>query len=114
MPKTLPGFLLMAGTLMIIFSLFKGNIELKGFKIQNMDAFGRNTLRIMGIIFIGISAYIYYNYMYPPSGIPSNGLPEMEPSQSNWTPPHPNGGYSPPRGDPARDLPALDVAPPND
>lgn len=114
MPKTLPGFLLMAGTLMLIFSLLKGNIEFKGFKIQSIDVYGRNILRIMGIIFICISAYIYYNYMYPPSGIPGDRLPKMEPGQSNWTPPDPDGGGSAPRGSRTRDLPALDVAPPKD
>lgn len=96
MPKTLPGFLLMAGTLMVVFSLLKGNIELKEFKIPSMDAFGRNILRIIGIIFLCISAYIYYNYMYRPSGIPGDGLPLME-----LAPPHPN------EGGPRRELPPL-------
>ena len=63
MPTTLPGFLLVAGTLMFVLSLFDKPIEVKEFKLPTMNSRSRMALRVIGCIFLILSAYIYYPYV---------------------------------------------------
>ncbi len=63
MPTTLPGFLLVAGTLMVVLSLFDRPVEIKEFKLPTSNSSSRMALRVIGCMFLILSAYIYYPYV---------------------------------------------------
>lgn len=59
MPKTLPGFLMVAGLLMFVGSLFIGKLKYKGIELPALPKGARITIRILGIIFMIASALLY-------------------------------------------------------
>jgi len=65
MPDTLPGFLLLSGLLMFLFSLFKGSIKYKDINIPSASTTTRLLIGGLGIIFMCLSGAIYINYMQP-------------------------------------------------
>jgi hypothetical protein len=63
MPTTLPGWLLLLGTILIVASVVKGRIAVKEVEVQEIDSRGRNVLMVLGALFIITSGLIYYKYM---------------------------------------------------
>jgi hypothetical protein len=62
MPKTLPGFLLLAGTLLLLLGLFSKPLKVKEITIPNLGKSGRIIVAILGVAFLGISAFLYYEW----------------------------------------------------
>jgi hypothetical protein len=59
MPTTVPGFLLMAGTAMILLSCVGGGLEIKELKLPELSRLSRSLIAVLGIIFLGASALLY-------------------------------------------------------
>lgn len=60
MPNTLPGFLIAAGLVLFVFSLFDGAITIKGASLPSLNRKGRITLMVFGPILMLIGGGIYY------------------------------------------------------
>lgn len=61
MPSTLPGFLVFAGLLMFLASLFTGPLKFRGVEIESLRSEARKTLKILGIAFM-LSGFIMYGF----------------------------------------------------
>lgn len=62
MPETMPGFLLIAGTVLFVLSFFKGPLKIMQIEIPGLSRSGQITLRVLGIIFLIIAGYYYYQH----------------------------------------------------
>ena len=90
MPDTLPGFLLLSGLLMFLFSLFKGSIKYKDINIPSASTTTRVIIGALGIIFMCLSGAIYINYMQPSYMQPSQYYPIDELPQFQMIDPDPD------------------------
>jgi hypothetical protein len=59
MPDTLPGFLMLAGLLLFVVSLYTKPIEVKETKLPTLNYKARRTVRYLGIAFMLSSAGLY-------------------------------------------------------
>ena len=59
MPDTLPGFLIVAGLVLFVFSLFEGAFTIKGANLPSLNKKGRYTLMLLGPILMIIGGYVY-------------------------------------------------------
>jgi hypothetical protein len=55
MPTPLPGFLLVAGTLLIVLSFMRGSFQVEKVKIPSFDESGRAIVRVIGVIFCALA-----------------------------------------------------------
>jgi hypothetical protein len=62
MPKTLPGFLLLAGLVLVVVSCVRGRIEVAKVKVEPLDGQARWIFRLLGIIMMLLSAWLYITY----------------------------------------------------
>jgi hypothetical protein len=60
MPTTAPGFLLVAGTVMIVMGLIGSGIEVKELKLPSLSRFSRISIAVLGLIFLATSAILYW------------------------------------------------------
>lgn len=64
MPKTMPGFLLLAGVIMFVLSLIGGRIKAKDVSIPFIGNRSRWVLGSVGMLFIVYSLYIYATHTF--------------------------------------------------
>lgn len=60
MPETLPGFLIVAGTILFVGSLFRGSLEFKSIKLPKLEDRARMVMMALGITFMITSVVLYY------------------------------------------------------
>jgi hypothetical protein len=59
MPSTLPGFLLLAGILMFLLSLFRGSVKIKDTALPALSKRNRWIVRMLGLAFMLASFMLY-------------------------------------------------------
>lgn len=73
MPKTLPGFLMLAGLALFVLSYLRDGVRTKWVTLR-LDSKRRRTFRILGVVLILASAAIYL--LIPAAKIPQLESPE--------------------------------------
>jgi hypothetical protein len=64
MPKTLAGFLLVAGTAMFVLSLLKGNFKVKEVELPLPQGRGRFAFGGLGVVFLVLAAIFYWSQIF--------------------------------------------------
>ena len=69
MPSTLPGFLVLVGTVLFIGSLFKGSLSVGSISLPELTDKNRQIVRYTGMLFFvaGISLFVYLAYIGAPA-----------------------------------------------
>jgi len=80
LPKTMPGFLLLAGVIMFVFSLFSGKIRAKDLELPALSKLSRWALGCVGAVFILLSFWFYLH-----SGTKNLGLQPLRPVSKDPT-----------------------------
>jgi len=71
MPTTLAGFLLFAGTIMLVISFLQGTVKVKGVELTAPGPRDRLALRMTGLLFLCLAATLYVAAIIGGRGAPS-------------------------------------------
>jgi len=82
LPKTMPGFLLLAGVIMFVFSLFSGKIKAKDLELPALSKPSRWALGCVGAVFILLSFWFYQHSNSRPQAL----MPLSKPLTSTGSP----------------------------